>query len=370
LDIEKPIAELPASPGRPAEPRLEIRERSTELVFGERKLRALIPAIQQLRRECGQEDDLTTDPQYFIAANTLSDRSVAAVLIRKDRALEACVLFYEHCRFGLGLGLFRGGGILGESLAIGPETSHVQYIHLATQSLLRRWRIHGVSLSVRASADRCAEIMGAQDQHRISCSGEICYKLPLASTYQEMLAGMGPRTRRSLASKRRQLEARARIVFVPDLEPALTLEAMLSLQSRSLPNRVTGFYHARYHLLEQKPGFFSMGIRFPDGDWLSLLSGWRQKHVTYVDLQMNDMHFKKESVSAVMRAFMLEHEIVYGQQLINFVGGTSMLLRRYCRPVEPSTEIFVWRPCLRASLFKMIIPRIKAESVYERIKII
>jgi hypothetical protein len=144
---------------------------------------------------------------------------------------------------------------------------------------------------------------------------------------------------------------------------------MLSLQSRSLPNRITGFCHARYHLLEQRPDFFSMGIRFPDGDWLSLLSGWRQRHVTYVDLQMNDMHFKKESLSAVMRAFMLEHEIVRGQQLITFVGGTSMLLRRYCRPVELLTEIFVWRPCLRASLSKMIIPRIKAESVYERVKI-
>jgi hypothetical protein len=88
------------------------------------------------------------------------------------------------------------------------------------------------------------------------------------------------------------------------------------------------------------------------GTWLSILSGWRRDRVTHVDLQMNDSRFKKESLSAVMRAFMLEHEITCKQQLIDFVGGTSLLLRRYCRPIEPCTDIFLWRPCLRAILSK------------------
>ncbi len=337
--------------------------------MGERSLRAYFPKIQQLRHQCGQADDLTTDPHYFIAANTQKNRRVAAVLIRQNSALEACVLFYEHCRFGLGLGLFRGGGILGETLAVGPETFHLQYVHLAAHSLLQRWRIHGVSLAVRASADRCIEIMGSRDNYRIFCGREIRYKLPLESTYQAMLASLGPRTRRSLAGKRQQLVARAHVVFEPALEPPQALDAMLSLQPRSLPNRITGFYQARYHLLRDQQSFFCMGLRLPDGEWLSVLSGWRLNGVTYVDLQMNDRLRRKDSISAVMRAFMLEHEIAARQQLINFVGGTSLLLRRYCRPIEPSTEIFIWRPCLRASLFKVIVPRIKSESVYERVKI-
>ena len=93
-----------------------------------------------------------------------------------------------------------------------------------------------------------------------------------------------------------------------------------------------------------------MGLHLPDGTWLSILSGWRKKRITYIDLQMNDMHFKKESLSAVMRAFMLEHEIERKQESINFVGGTSLLLRRYCQPIEPCTDIFLWRPCLRATI--------------------
>ena len=128
----------------------------------------------------------------------------------------------------------------------------------------------------------------------------------------------------------------------PLLEPDQCLEAMLELHGKSTPQRVSEFYQARYRLLRGKPEFFSMGLRLVDGPWLSMVTGWRRNQVTYVDLQMNDMHYKKESLSAVMRAFLLEHEIGLKQELINFVAGSSLLLRRYCEPLEPS-PIFLFR---------------------------
>jgi hypothetical protein len=82
--------------------------RATQLAIGHRELYTCLPEILELRRRCGQEDDLTTEPQYFIAANTLANRRCAAVLIRREGELEACVLFFEHTRLGVGLGLFRG----------------------------------------------------------------------------------------------------------------------------------------------------------------------------------------------------------------------------------------------------------------------
>jgi len=346
---------------------LDHTKRTCELIIGERKLRTFLPAIRELRQRCGQQDDLTTDPQYFIAANTLKDRRVAAVLIRRDRELEACVLFFEHCKFGIGLGIFRGGDGIGESLVAGPQPFRVQYIHLATQALLRHWRIHGVSLAVMASVDQCIEIMGPEGEGRMFSARNVAHTLPLENTYPAILAAMGRRTRRSLATKRQQLEARANVTFLPSLDPVRALQAMLQLQSTSLPNRITRFYQARTSLLLERPEFFCMGMRLPDGAWLSILSGWRRNRVTYVDLQMNDGRYKKESLSAVMRAFLLEHEIAGRQQLINFVGGTSLLLRRYCQPVEPATYAFLWRPCLRATLCRALIPRLKPESVYQRV---
>jgi hypothetical protein len=196
----------------------------------------------------------------------------------------------------------------------------------------------------------------------------IQYKLALESTYGAMLGGMGPRTRRSLAKKRQHLESSSNVVFLPSLEPAAALEAMLALQPRVLPKRARKFYHARLRLLGENSDFFCMGLRLPAGTWLSVLSGWRLNRITYIDFQMNDMHFKKESLSAVMRAFMLEHEIALKQELINFVGGTSLLLRRYCKPIELCTDAFLWRPCLQARLFEMITPRLKPGTIYERAK--
>ncbi len=342
--------------------------RATQLVIGNRELHSCLPEIFELRRRCGQEDDLTTEPQYFIAANTLANRRCAAVLIRREGKLEACVLFFEHTRLGVGLGLFRGGDYIGESLVAGPSAHRVHYVHLATQVLLKQRRIHGVSLSIKTSLDSCIEVMGPASHFRRFSTTTIQHKLPLESTYEGMLARLGPRTRRSLSGKRQQLERSARVQFMPTLDPDQSLQGMLALENKSMPQRISKFFHARYRLLRANSDFFAMGLRLPDGSWLSILTGWRRQGVTYVDLQMNDIHYKKESISAVMRAFMLEHEIGRKQELINFVGGSSLLLRRYCEPIEPCTDIFVWKPCLRARFFEMAATHVLSGSVYERLK--
>jgi hypothetical protein len=89
--IDNSVAERLALDGRSAGPLLDGCERNTDLILGERKLRPFLQEIRELRLRCGQQDDLTTDPEYFNAANTLRFRRVAAVLVRRDRELEACV---------------------------------------------------------------------------------------------------------------------------------------------------------------------------------------------------------------------------------------------------------------------------------------
>jgi hypothetical protein len=210
--------------------------------------------------------------------------------------------------------------------------------------------------------------MGPASYFRRFIGSEIQHKLPLASTYEGMLASLGPRTRRSLAGKRQQLEKSTNVQFVTALDPDRSLEVMFGLEAKSMPQRASEFFHARYRLLRANSEFFSMGLRLPDGPWLSLVTGWRRNRVTYVDLQMNDMNYKKESLSAVMRAFLLEHEIACKQELINFVGGSSLLLRRYCEPLEPCTDIFISKPCLRSQFFEMLARHVRSGSVYERLK--
>ena len=340
---------------------------TTELLFGARALLSALPALRDLRRRCDQEDDLTTDPHYFVAANTQKNKRVAAVLVRRNGTLEAYVFFVEHCSFGLCLGSFRGGDYMGQGLVVGCEPHRTNYVHLATQALLRHWRTHSISFTGKASLAQSLAVMGTDAPRRLISQRDIQHTLPLESTYHATLAAMGPRTRRSLAGKRRQLEQTAQVVFLGELKEEQSREAMGQLARQSISTRIAAFYDARLQLMREHHDFFCMGLCLPDGTWLSIVSGWRRNGVTYVDLQMNDRRFKKESISAVMRAFLLEHEIDRGQRLINFVGGSSLLLRRYCRPTEQCTDVFLWRPGLRAALFRKLIPHFKPESVYVRV---
>jgi hypothetical protein len=97
FSIDNALADFSALEKRVAPPTFDSSQRTTDLIIGARNLRAFIPAIRELRLRSGQQDDLTTDPQYFIAANTMN-RRVAAVLIRHHQQLEACVFFFEQCK--------------------------------------------------------------------------------------------------------------------------------------------------------------------------------------------------------------------------------------------------------------------------------
>ncbi len=364
IDTDPGVYTLPSFKGRIVALAFENPRRTTELVIGTHNLLGHLAEIHQLRVRCGQEFDLATDPEYFIASSTLKNQRVAAVLIRRDHELEACVLFFEHTLFGMGLGLMRGGDAVGESYVTGAEAFRLQHIHVAAQALLRHRRVYGVSLTIKASLDDCVAVMGPGDRYRVFTERTPVHKLKLAESYAAMLASMGPRTRRSLATKRRQLEQNAQVSFLPTLEPAQALEVMTLLRSRSYPERISKFYDARYRLLCERSEMFTMGMRLPDGTWLSVLGGWRRDGITFIDLQMNDKHFKKESISAVMRAFLLEHEIARQQKMIYFVGGCSILLGRYCEPSELCTDIILSRPCLRSWIFGTIVPYLKPESPY------
>ena len=64
---------------------------------------------------------------------------------------------------------------------------------------------------------------------------------------------------------------KARTSFVAELDPDQSLEAMLELEAKSMPQRISEFYQARYRLLRGKSDFFSMGLRLADGPWLACL---------------------------------------------------------------------------------------------------
>ena len=75
FSIDNALADFSAVEERVAPPTFDGCLRTTDLIIGARNLRAFIPAIRELLLRCGQQNDITTGPQYFIAANTMNRRA-------------------------------------------------------------------------------------------------------------------------------------------------------------------------------------------------------------------------------------------------------------------------------------------------------
>jgi hypothetical protein len=69
-------------------------------------------------------------------------------------------------------------------------------------------------------------------------------------------------------------------------------------------------------------GLFCVGVKTPEGQWISLLGGRRHHGVSEIAWQMNRGGLDKFSVGTVIRAYLLEHEIAIGTNRLFFEGGT------------------------------------------------
>ena len=321
---------------------------STDLLIGAGAILSVKPELDELRGRCHQQDDLTTDIDYFLSCKHSRNCRPVVLIFRRGSRAAAAMFLHEVCFVWFGTRLCAAGDSAGDGLLVAPEQQREMFLRDAVHELVSvQKRFHTVRLCVKTSDGRT--LLDYEDTSLKSRLVErtVKHRLALADTYPGMLASFGPRTRRSLRTKRRQLEDAHRPEFFPDLDPEQAFLVMSYLRPRSSsPSRSKWYFRARREFLRSRPNAFAMALRSHDDTWLSFLSGWRRNGTTYVDLQMNHSAFKRESISAVMRAFLLEQEIGVGQKYLEFVGGCSLLLERYCSPSEKVVDLLVSRPTI------------------------
>jgi hypothetical protein len=337
---------------------------STDLLVGAGSILSVKAELEELRFRCNQQDDLTTDIDYFLSCKHPRNCRPVVLILRNSSRPAAAVLLHEVCFIWLGTGLCGAGDSAGEGLLIAPAEEREVFLRRAIDQLINvQRRFHTVRLRVKTSSGAALVDNAASGINVKLIEGTVKHTLPLAGSYADMLAGFGLRTRRSLRTKRRQLENALRPDFFSSLAPEQAMDAMRYLRPRSSSfARSTWYFERRRKFLKSRSDAFSMALRSHDSTWLSFLSGWRRNGTTYVDMQLNHSAFKRESLSAVMRAFLLEHEIEAGQKYITFVGGCSALLERYCTPEEAVVDLFVTRFSIRAWSLNQAIGRFCEQS--------
>jgi hypothetical protein len=330
---------------------------STDLLIGVEQILSIKQELDQLRLRCHQQDDITTHIDYFLACKDPQNRRPVVVVFRAESELVAAAFFHQVCFAGVGSGLACAGDPMGDGLVLAPVQERETFLRCAIEELVNvQKKFHTVRVRVKTSRTALLVDFETSGLRSKFVERTVQHRLVLAETYADMLATFGLRTRRSLRAKRRQLENNLRPDFVPSVAPEQAFEAMCYLRSRSsMPTRSMWYFEGLRKMLHTHEDAFAMGLKSYDGTWLSMLSGWRRNGTTYIDVQLNHSTYVRESLSAVMRAFLLEYEIGVGQKYIVFVGGCSALLERYCSPREAFADLVVTRSSISGWFFKKAI---------------
>jgi hypothetical protein len=175
----------------------------------------------------------------------------------------------------------------------------------------------------------------------------------LEKTVDQTLAVMGKHTRRNLRYYRRKAEAELGCIFEGDVKSMLDKTQLIELNEASTHPVSDAVLERRYSTMKALEGLFCVGVKRPDGQWISLLGGRRHHGVSEIDWQMNRGGLERYSVGTVIRAYLIEHEIEIGTSRLYFEGGTPHSMR-HAFVSEKAVDIVVAKRSLFVSLLRRV----------------
>jgi hypothetical protein len=235
-------------------------------------------------------------------------------------------------KYGIPFGVVKAGNSCGQGAAIAAVEDRIAVMETASRMLLSLPLAHTVILSLwthQFPPGTNQPVAGIRGQWYFR---EARLRLDLSGGLEATMNRLGYKMRRNLRYYRRRAEQDYGCQFLPDLDHDQRRHAVDALFDK-------GIFHGDYRdsrriqrALEATPGRFAMGLQDRSGTWLSYITGWRDADGTHIDWQRSRDDYKGASLSTVMRAYMLEHEIGIQSPAIIFVGGTSRFWSRVCEP--------------------------------------
>jgi hypothetical protein len=296
------------------------------------------------------------DPSVFLATIDASAWIPRIIVVGTSDRITGATYFKERriSRFGAGL-LYGDATISPLVLANPPDRTRV--LRIALQALLGRRSVWGLRILVPPNSYELDAIRETSVRLRATLNygpAENHWTLPLPRGYQAFLGNLGSRTRRNFRYYRRRFEqsghAYVRGIELPEFAAAASeflRKSVVGADAEGIRRALQVFSVIKRPLLA--------GLRHRDGQWLSILGGWRQSHDGVVFFQMNDdKECAASSLSVVMRAYLIEDLISEGIQALHFWGGIGGPLRRSSLPV-PAMKAFLDKQTLLSSGIRTLL---------------
>jgi hypothetical protein len=325
------------------------------------------PILVRLSALCGQTgamdyleyfltgtDNLKKIP-YLVLAGKRPDLIVAEL---RAEDLKGAILLYEYKVLGMPSRVFTTSDFNGSRAVIAPPAERT----MISASVGRYLMTNGaqvVMLSYAGEGDEtwsaCFDGSVPGDEKRLwtTQTREVGATIVLEKTVDETLAVMGKHTRRNLRYYRRKAEAELECIFEGDVKSMLNKAQLIELNEASTHPVSEDVLERRYSSMKALDGLFCVGVKRPDGQWISLLGGRRHHGVSEIDWQMNRGGLERYSVGTVIRAYLIEHEINIGTSRLYFEGGTPHSMR-HAFVSEKAVDIVVAKRSLFVSLLRRV----------------
>jgi hypothetical protein len=282
-----------------------------------------------------------------------SAREVVGILYTKERVIS-----------GIPTGVVFADGSLG-GILLGNPLHQQNLFRVAMELLLASPRIRGVRLRVLRGSDELEAVkqMTASrslDTHysRIKHNDSTLWKyhahLPLADTYEQFLKRLGSATRHNFRYYRRRFEASGhRFIERLSMDELHSVELDLGPKSKFTSVARQFGNERRLDMVATARRPLAIGLKHHNGEWLSVVGGWYRPRGAALCFQCNnDRNFGADSLSVVLRGYLIELLIRQGLKELVIWSDTGPPLSRYVTYI-PTIEVrldaptSVWRVARR-----------------------
>ena len=321
-----------------------------------------IAELAESIRELAWGEEFGSDPSLYIASVWQRNWVPRLVAVRENGKLVGLVYSTERKIGAFNSGLLLADGSLIPTIFSDPGNRDI-VLCAAFQYLFSYLGIRGIRMLISSEAaemsavhDAC-KTLSCLDSDIFHSSNASISHLPLPASYEAFLAALGLNSRRNFRRYRHRFEARNnRYVEQIPYEEFVQAVACLAQKCKAggtpsvLLNPET--LHCGLRVLAVAPRTLLAGLRSPDGQWLAVLGAWYGGQSATMVLQLNDdSGYPHDSLSVVLRSYVIETLIAQGVQDVVFRGGLSVPLVRHCRTV-PVNEVHLDSRALLWRLFR------------------
>jgi hypothetical protein len=311
---------------------------SATLCSGAAAIRSLADKAKQLLLD----RDSTSHPGFFLASVSEKYWKPLAVAVTFSDRVVGIVYAKERLFCGCRTGIIYSDTTLGFN-AVSEPVHREHVLNVAIGLLLKSGRVRALRVVVprdRFNLQTVSRLASSMDMETVFFEVESHSRLALQSSYDDFLNGLGARTRRNFRYYRRRFEATGgcyigRVSFESFCAAAWQLRGKSSISAD-----VDGINRALKMLAAISEPIL-VGLQAPNCEWLSLAGGWCENGRATLLFQMNnDREYHRDSVSQVLRSYLIEELIARRTHDLIFWAGTSAPLARYVERI-PALALYL-----------------------------